>query len=106
MSDNMRAIIFSRASSTLASKVEGENICWTYMMVKCKNYKIKNLQDNKSLRGNVLVADEFRLIKLDIINSVLKQFLTNPRKPPFLEKPEYKDYPLESNMEIKRYVSI
>jgi hypothetical protein len=54
----------------------------------------------------VLVADEFRLIKLDIINSVLKQFLTNPRKPPFLEKPEYADYPLESNMEIKRYVSI
>ena len=54
----------------------------------------------------MLVADEFRLIKLDIINSVLKQFLTNPRKPPFLEKPEYKDYPLESNMEIKRYVSI
>ena len=60
----------------------------------------------RGLRGNVLVADEFRLIKLDIINSVLKQFLTNPRKPPFLEKPEYKDYPLESNMEIKRYVSI
>lgn len=54
----------------------------------------------RGLRGNVLVADEFRLIKLDIINSVLKQFLTNPRKPPFLEKPEYKDYPLESNMEI------
>lgn len=58
------------------------------------------------MRGNVLVADEFRLIKLDIINSVLKQFLTNPRKPPFLEKPEYADYPLEANMEIKRYVSI
>ena len=53
-----------------------------------------------------MVADEFRLIKLDIINSVLKQFLTNPRKPPFLEKEEYKDYPLEANLEIKRYVSI
>ena len=54
----------------------------------------------RGLRGNVLVCDEFRLIKLDVINSVLKQFLTNPRKPPFLDKPEYEDYPLESNMEI------
>lgn len=54
----------------------------------------------RGMRGNVLVADEFRLIKLDIINSVLKQFLTNPRKPPFLEKEEYKDYPLEVNLEI------
>ena len=52
------------------------------------------------MRGNVLVCDEFRLIKLDVINSVLKQFLTNPRKPPFLDKPEYKNYPLESNIEI------
>ena len=52
------------------------------------------------MRGNVLVCDEFRLIKLDVINSVLKQFLTNPRKPPFLDKPEYENYPLESNMEI------
>ena len=54
----------------------------------------------RGMRGNVLVCDEFRLIKLDVINSVLKQFLTNPRKPPFLEKPEYENYPLESNMEI------
>ena len=54
----------------------------------------------RGMRGNVLVCDEFRLIKLDVINSVLKQFLTNPRKPPFLDKPEYENYPLESNMEI------
>lgn len=54
----------------------------------------------RSKRGNCIVADEFRMIKETIINSVLKQFLTNPRKPPFLEKPEYKDYPLEPNKEI------
>lgn len=54
----------------------------------------------RSKRGNVIVADEFRMIKETIINTVLKQFLTNPRKPPFLEKPEYKDYPLEQNKEI------
>ena len=54
----------------------------------------------RSKRGNIVVADEFRMIKEEIINTVLKQFLTNPRKPPFLEKPEYKDYPLESNKEI------
>ena len=54
----------------------------------------------RSKRGNIVVADEFRMIKEEIINTVLKQFLTNPRKPPFLEKPEYEDYPLESNKEI------
>ena len=54
----------------------------------------------RSKRGNIVVADEFRMIKEEIINSVLKQFLTNPRKPPFLNKPEYNDYPLERNKEI------
>ena len=54
----------------------------------------------RSKRGNIIVADEFRMIKEEIINTVLKQFLTNPRKPPFLNKPEYNDYPLERNKEI------
>ena len=51
-------------------------------------------------RGNVLVAEEFRLIKEKDINFVLKQFLTAPRKPPFMNKPEYADYPRESNKEL------
>lgn len=52
------------------------------------------------MRGNVLVADEFRLIKEKDINFVLKQFLTAPRKPPFMDKPEYENYPREQNREL------
>ena len=56
--------------------------------------------DLGGMRGNVLVADEFRLIKEKDINFVLKQFLTAPRKPPFMYKPEYEHYPKESNREL------
>lgn len=55
---------------------------------------------SRGKRGNVLVADEFRLIKEKDINFVLKQFLTAPRKPPFMYKEEYSDYPKESNKEL------
>ena len=43
----------------------------------------------RSLRGNILVVDEFRLVDLDIINKVLRKFLTSPRHPKYLDKPEY-----------------
>ncbi len=41
-------------------------------------------------RANILVVDEFRMVDLDIINKVLRKFLTAPRQPKYLEKPEYK----------------
>jgi len=43
----------------------------------------------RSNRSNILVVDEFRLVDLDIINKVLRKFLTAPRQPKYLEKPEY-----------------
>ncbi len=55
----------------------------------------------RGLRGNVLIIDEYRLVKKDDIDLVLKQFLTAPRLPKFLSKPEYKNnYPLEPNKEL------
>lgn len=51
-------------------------------------------------RANVIFIDECRLVDLDIINTVLRKFLTVSRHPGFLDKPEYKDYPLEPNQEI------
>lgn len=35
-----------------------------------------------------------------VINTVIRKFLTVSRHPGFLDKPEYKDYPLERNGEI------
>jgi len=43
----------------------------------------------RSNRANILVVDEFRLVDLDIINKVLRKFLTAPRQPKYLNKPEY-----------------
>ncbi len=80
-------------------KTNHDNICCIFK----NGSKIMVVAANdgaRSARGNCIVADEFRMIKENIINTVLKQFLTNPRKPPFLEKPEYKDYPLEQNKEL------
>ena len=52
------------------------------------------------MRGNILIVDEYRLVKKENIDSVLKQFLTAPRMCPFMQKEEYKDYPPESNKEL------
>lgn len=51
------------------------------------------------MRANVIVVDEFRMVDLEIINKVLRKFLTAPRSPRYLEKPEYKHL-LERNKEI------
>lgn len=40
-------------------------------------------------RANVLICDEFRMIKKDVVDDILKKFLTNPRQPGYLNKPEY-----------------
>ena len=52
--------------------------------------KVVASNDNaRSKRANLLVVDEFRMVDLDIINKVLRKFLTAPRQPKYLNKPEY-----------------
>lgn len=65
--------------------------------------KIKTVAANENSRhnrANILVTDEYRMVDPDVINTVLRKFLTVSRHPGFLDKPEYKDYPLEQNCEI------
>lgn len=50
-------------------------------------------------RANVVFLDEFRMIDKSIIDTVIKKFLTSPRQPGYLKKPEYKDL-AERNIEI------
>lgn len=40
-------------------------------------------------RANILIVDEFRMVPIEIINTVLRKFLTAPRQPKYLNKPEY-----------------
>lgn len=41
-------------------------------------------------RANLLIVDEYRLVPLDIIDTVLRKMQADPRQPGFLNKPEYK----------------
>lgn len=65
-----------------------------------KNYKIKNLQDNKVYRAHVLIIDEFRLVDKDVVDRILRPFLASSRIPPYATNPKYKDIPREKNKEI------
>lgn len=46
-------------------------------------------QGARSKRANVIVVDEFRMVDKTIIDTVLRKFMTAPRQPKYLEKPEY-----------------
>jgi tRNA(Met) C34 N-acetyltransferase TmcA len=46
-------------------------------------------QGSRGSRATTLVVDEFRMVDVDVINSVLRKFLTSIRNPKYLEKPEY-----------------
>lgn len=62
--------------------------------------KIKTSNDNaRSARANILITDEYRMVALDIINTVLRRFLTAPRTPGYLSKSQYKHL-AERNKEI------
>lgn len=50
-------------------------------------------------RANILICDEFRMVDLDTINTVLRRFLTAPRQPNYLSNPKY-SHLLERNKEI------
>lgn len=80
-SPNLAREISDLSTSTNDAKVEFHNGSW-----------IKVVASNdgaRSKRANCLIADEFRMIDLDIINKVLRKFLTAPRQPKYLNKPEY-----------------
>ena len=50
-------------------------------------------------RANIIICDEFRMIPLIIIQTVLKRFLTAPRTPGYLNNPKY-EHLTERNKEI------
>ncbi|WP_431785797.1 terminase large subunit domain-containing protein [Paenibacillus lactis] len=80
-SNNLAREISDLSTSANDPKVEFHNGSW-----------IKVVASNdgaRSKRANLLIADEFRMIDLDIINKVLRKFLTAPRQPKYLNKPEY-----------------
>lgn len=62
--------------------------------------KVKTSNDNaRSSRANILITDEFRMVPKSVIDTVLRRFLTAPRNPGYLNKPEYAHL-AERNKEI------
>ena len=45
--------------------------------------------NSRSKRANLIIVDEFRMVDLNVIETVLRKFLTAPRSPGYLSKPEY-----------------
>lgn len=45
--------------------------------------------NSRSARATCIVVDEFRMVDKDILDTVLKKFLGDPRHPGYLNRPEY-----------------
>lgn len=94
---------FMKQSAILRTEIEKCNIGQNDSSIYFKNGSwIKartSSQNSRSARANCIVVDEFRMVDLDIINTVLRKFLTSPRHPNYLNKPEYAHL-AERNKEI------
>ena len=90
-SDNLRREITYHAVGNNKAEIHFANGSWI---------KVVTASDSgRGARANILIIDEFRMVDLDTINTVLKRFLTAPRQPLYLNNPKYKHL-LERNKEI------
>lgn len=60
---------------------------------------VASSDSSRGARSNLLIVDEYRLVDIDIINTVLRKFQTAPRQPGYLNKEEY-SHLQERNKEI------
>ena len=94
---------FMKQSYILRSEIEKCNIGQNDASIYFKNgswIKTRTSSENsRSARANCIVVDEFRMVDETVINTVLRKFLTSPRQPKYLQKPEYA-HMQERNKEI------
>lgn len=81
-SDNLRREITFHTVGANKAIIEFANGSWI---------KVVTASDSgRGARANILLVDEFRMVDLDTINTVLRKFLTAPRQPKYLNNPRYK----------------
>ena len=90
-SQNLRNEISFISTSVNNARVDFRNGSWISI--------VTSNDSARHNRANVIVIDEFRMVDLNVINTVLRKFLTAPRSPGYLSKPEYKHL-LERNCEV------
>ena len=82
--------------SVVMNQTKNEIEFWNGSIIKVATAN----ENSRYMRRHILIYDEFRLIDLNTITTILKKFLSTPRQPGFLSKLEYKDYPRERNKEF------
>lgn len=94
---------FMKQSPILCSEIEKCNIGQNDAIIMFKNgswITTRTSTDNaRGARANIIVVDEFRMVDETILNMVIRKFLTSPRQPRYLNKPEYQHLQ-ERNKEI------
>lgn len=90
-------------SPNLQAEIKSHKINNQYAEIIFKNdsyIKVVTASDSsRGYRANILVCDEFRLMDLSTITTILKKFLTDPRHPGYLDNPKYSKM-LERNKEM------
>lgn len=90
-SDLLKNEIDTYSTSNLKAAVEWKN---------GSVIKVVTARDSaRGNRANILLIDEFRMVDKNTIDTVLKRFLTAPRMPGYMAKPEYQHL-AERNKEI------
>ena len=94
---------YSWGSSNLRNEISGISVSINNAYCDFKNgsyIHIVTANDNaRHNRANIIIIDEFRMVDLRTINTVLKKFLTTPRNPGYLNNPKYKHL-IERNCEL------
>ena len=90
-SDNLRREITYASVGANKAVIEFANGSWIRVVTASDS--------GRGARCNILIVDEFRMVDLDTINTVLRRFLTAPRQPNYLNNQKYAHL-LERNKEI------
>lgn len=78
-SENLRREITYAAVGANKAVIEFANGSWIRVVTASDS--------GRGSRANILLVDEFRMVDLDTINTVLRRFLTAPRQPNYLNNP-------------------
>lgn len=90
-SENLKREITYAAVGANKAVIEFANGSWIRVVTAADS--------GRGARANILLVDEFRMVNLNTINTVLRRFLTAPRQPNYLNNPKYAHL-LERNKEF------
>lgn len=96
-SANLAREISDLKSASNDSSVSFHNGSWIKVVASNDNARSK--------RANLLIVDEFRMVELNVINKVLRKFLSAPRQPGYLKNPKYADDKQYKERNMEMYLS-